>query len=378
MNENSLIKDIGRSYIVSSFLPTALFLAVGILIFKGFMPSLFLERIVDLDTYYAGQWLIFVSFVSWLSFGLYSGIYTTVQFFEGYYFPQRIGNFLKKRLIRKYRDKRKNLEEVLNLVEVLKPVDEAERFENIEQQLEFSNKIEQAKREYLDSETEAPLNDDDILPTRLGNVLRASELYPQHKYSIPGLMLWSRLLQLLPKELKEQIEEKFNQVSFVLNSALLSYAIGLLATLAGLVRLPCQIWASLRWTALEMCVVSGDPNFFERGYNYLSPSEYLVIGIGFLIIGYGIYRISVPIAQDFGVLIRTSFDLYRFDLLRKLHQPLPSSIKEEHAFWQKITDYWIAEGQLGFQVPEINYAIREDMFDYKRPRQRQATRRKKK
>ena len=357
--ENSLIKDIGRSYIVSSFLPTALFSAVGLLIFKGFIPKLLSTRLVEQDVFYASQWFLFVIFTSWLAFGLYSGISSIIQLYEGYSWPSFISKPLKGMTASSLAIRKKNISAVLNIIDSKQSAKDLTLIELIE----FGEKQEKARYEYMAIEGLAPLDNQSLLPTRLGNVLRASEIYSMEKYSIPGIMLWPRLLQLLPKELKEQIEEEFNKLTFTINSSLLSYSIGILSLSVGIIRLPCQIWRSITF-----CSQDKHLNFFERGFNNIAPSEYLIIGLLFLVVGYIAYCASIPVAQSFGSLIRTSYDLYRFELLRKLNHRLPKSIVEEKGFWQKLTEYMIAGDKLGFETPNIVYSLRKELIDYDKPK----------
>jgi hypothetical protein len=96
----------------------------------------------------------------------------------------------------------------------------------------------------------------------------------------------------------------------------------------------------------------------------------------FLVGGYILYCVSIPIAQSFGSLIRTSYDLYRFELLRKLNHRLPKTIAEEKGFWQKITEYMIAGDRLGFETPNITYSIRKKLIDYKEPRKKRKSSKK--
>ena len=97
----------------------------------------------------------------------------------------------------------------------------------------------------------------------------------------------------------------------------------------------------------------------------------------FIVAGYIAYRLSIPIVVNFGLLIRTSYDLYRFELLRKLNHPIPKSIQEEKNFWEKISEYMIAGDRLGFQPVEFSYSIRNELLDYKEPAKKRNVRRKK-
>lgn len=271
-------------------------------------------------------------------------------------------------LSHEYQKMKKNIQAVFNMIE-----DQQDGKKLSEDELlDFSEQQEKAKYEYLRLETIAPIDSDQLLPTRLGNILRASELYPSEKYSVPGVMLWPRLLQLLPKDLKDQLEEKNNQMVFTLNSSILCYILGLGSTVMGITRLLNQMW-----NEYFVYYSSTSGNFFDRGFTNISPYEYILIGLLFFIAGYIAYRLSIPTAENFGLLIRTSYDLYRFELLRQLNHPIPKSIQEEKNLWEKISEYMIAADRLAFQSAEINYSIRKELLDYELPAKRRSLYRKK-
>lgn len=367
MNENSIIKDIGRSYIVSSFLPAILFVSVGILVFRGFVPEIVTIRVGEKNVVYASQFFLFFAFASWLAFGLYSVADTTIRLFEGYYFPAWLAGQLVKPIISKHRKMKENIQPVLNIVGSDQIGDMSD-----EEIVDYSFQLEKAKYDYLKLETIFPVEEEALLPTRLGNIMRAAELYPAEKYAVPGVMLWPRLLQLLPKDLKDQLEEKNNQMVFTLNSSLLSYMLGTLSILAGLVRLLFNFFES--FTVHRTAIAS---NFFDRGFANISPVEYIYIGLFFLATGYIAYALSIPIVENFGLLVRASYDLYRFELLRKLNHPIPPSIQMEKNFWKKISEYMIAGDNLALVPLEINYSVRKELYDYKIPTKRKKTRKKK-
>ena len=364
MNDSNFIKDIGRSYIVSSFLPAVLFVSMGVSVFRGFAPEIVVLRVGEKNVFFASQLFYFFAFTSWLAFGLYSISDSTVRFFEGYYFPSWISKPMISFLGRKYQKMKENIQPVLDTIESK----QAEEL-TIDELLDFSDQREKAKYDYFNLETIAPVDNKQLLPTRIGNILRASELYPSEKYSVPGVMLWPRLLQLIPKDLKDQLEEKNNQMVFTLNSSLLAYLIGLVSIVLGLTRLLIQV--SFGYDT------SIPPNFFDRGFANLSPYEYIIIGTIFVVGGYIAYCLSIPIVENFGLLVRASFDLYRFELLRKLNHPIPTSIQEEKNFWEKISEYMIAGDRLGFQSVEINYSIRKELLDYELPVKKRSWCRKK-
>jgi hypothetical protein len=217
-----------------------------------------------------------------------------------------------------------------------------------------------AKVEYSNLEKVAPLDENNLLPTRFGNILLASEQYSEEKYRMDGFTLWTRLLQALPKQLIDQVEEKNNQMLFLLNSSLLSYINGGIAFLIGLIGLPCQIFPS--WS---ICHPRQMPcNYFESSFEKISPSEYLVISIAFFVVGYVIYRLALPVTEAFGLLVRSGFDLYRFDMLRQLNIEVPPHLVDEMQIWEKISEYMSAGNRLARDSQrsmDFDYFAREEL-----------------
>ena len=104
MNGNSFIKEIGRSYIVSSFLPAALFVSLGVFIFHGFAPDFVVDGIQKTNYFLGfdkpnslslGSMFILFILTAWVAFYLYSSINWTVQLYEGYKFPHMISEILR-------------------------------------------------------------------------------------------------------------------------------------------------------------------------------------------------------------------------------------------------------------------------------------------
>jgi len=52
------------------------------------------------------------------------------------------------------------------------------------------------------------------------------------------------------------------------------------------------------------------------------------------------YETAIQSAVEYGVLIRTAFDLYRYQLLKALDLPVPTSPTRERALWPKLTGWW--------------------------------------
>lgn len=208
-----------------------------------------------------------------------------------------------------------------------------------------------ALAELSELELLAPLDEENLLPTRLGNILRASEQYPVERYRLEGITFWPRLFHVMPSHFIRNLEEKNNHLVFLLNSSLLIYAIAVISLSSGLMGLACRV--SLPQNLSLVTKICG---LFARGYKWISPHEYLIIATILIFVAYWIYRIGVNAAEDFGQFIRTGFDLYRFNLLKEMHQKLPEDLADEKSIWGVLTEYLIAGNRLGMKETNLKYS----------------------
>src|SRR5215472_6552089 len=61
-----------------------------------------------------------------------------------------------------------------------------------------------------------------VLPTRLGNVMRAYERYSDVVYEIEAIVLWPRLFMIIPEEVRDRIRESEGLLHFSINMLLTS------------------------------------------------------------------------------------------------------------------------------------------------------------
>ncbi len=346
MNENSLIKDIGRSYIVSSFIPAALFMAMAALIFKDFVPSFLLRRIISSDELNALQWVILILLNAWLGFALYSGWNSTVRLFEGYYFPNNLKSSLTKRIKKVYMSKRELIDEYKRFDSLQEPTPE-----DIRRRDELQPSLISL---FQDLEMNFPV-EGQLLPTRLGNILRAAERYPFDRYRIEAITIFPRLVHLLPPEFSNQLEESNNKFIFLLNSSLLAFMIGFGAALASILRFPCYAFREdfMREGIFSIygrfaCTYAQTPaNFFQAGFQRLNEWKYLFLGFAFIALGYVLYRIAAVMARAYANLIRSCYDIYRYELLKNLNIPFTNDFDEEKAIWLNLTNFYNNGGYFG-------------------------------
>jgi len=153
------------------------------------------------------------------------------------------------------------------------------------------------RRAVLDNElAHLPVQQAHAMPTLLGNLLRAAETYPQVRYGLDAVVCWPRLYFLLSDSLREEIgtaRERLNEsVRFLVWSLLFT------------------IWTIQASWALWS-----------------------------LVLAWLVYRQAVNAAGIYGDLVRTAFDLKRFDLYQSLGWSPPLSPAEEEEKGRQLTEH---------------------------------------
>ena len=127
----------------------------------------------------------------------------------------------------------------------------------------------------------APRKQEDYMPTKLGNILRAAENRPSERYGLVTTICWPRLWLLLPKETKQEITES----RATLDTAARIFLWSLLFLL-------WTIW--VWWVPVVAAVFA-----------------------------FWAYRWALNAAAVYGDLLEAAFDLHRFALYEAMHFPMP-------------------------------------------------------
>ncbi|MGH3915375.1 MAG: hypothetical protein ACRDTC_18500 [Pseudonocardiaceae bacterium] len=153
-----------------------------------------------------------------------------------------------------------------------------------------------------------PEDSDAILPTRLGNIIRAAEDYSESRYGADYLVVWPRLAHLCSERFVQDYELVRANVDFLLVVSFLSALFG-----------------------------------FLGGSIVLIYSGPVALFLASVLFGFGLahlsYSSAVSAAVEYGEQIRASVDLYRLDLLRQLKFRQPSNVLEETAIWSEFDDF---------------------------------------
>jgi len=184
----------------------------------------------------------------------------------------------------------------------------------------------------------------DVLPTQFGNTLKAAENYSGERYGFDGVHLWPRLVQVIPADYKLTIDHVRNELSFLVNMSILSVIFSLLCVLA--------IFYSMGTVNMESTGPAVFIQFVDQIARYL-----LAAALGFMSGGF-FYSASIFSVGSFGLMIRSSFDLFRLDLLKKLELVRPNNSIEEFETWQNINEL-IVLGSHSLTFTKIDYRKEE-------------------
>jgi hypothetical protein len=152
-----------------------------------------------------------------------------------------------------------------------------------------------------------PVSRDQVMPTRLGNVLRAAEAYAAdpRRYGLDAVFFWPRLYPLLSEPLRAELAAARAELDRMLVSATLSLVLAIGTAVAG-------------------------------GAAQLSGPARAGIVVGSLAVSRLAYLGAVWMAVPYAELVRCSFDIHRRDLLLAMGLSSPESLAEERALWKAL------------------------------------------
>ncbi|HEV2885116.1 MAG TPA: hypothetical protein VGW36_09675 [Pyrinomonadaceae bacterium] len=156
-----------------------------------------------------------------------------------------------------------------------------------------------------------------ILPTKLGNVIRAFEDYPDREYGMDAVTIWPRLIAKIDPAYAASVDDAKTSFDFVLNISVLSAVSSLIQVAAGLLyRKPFGSQGELLTWLLLIIITAA-------------------LAVSF-------YNLSIRRATEWGETVRGAFDLYRKDLLTQLGYELKVTTRvEERILWDQISKQMI-------------------------------------
>lgn len=144
-----------------------------------------------------------------------------------------------------------------------------------------------------------------VLPTALGNALRATESRAGERYGLDTVTAWPRLYPQLDDGLRATIDAQRDQLDTAARF--------------------CAAFALSTVVAVAMLAPHG--------------GWWLGVALVTALLAWGSYRAAIAAARSYGEVIFAAFDLHRFDLLAALHLPLPVNSAAEQAANRKLSRF---------------------------------------
>jgi hypothetical protein len=152
-------------------------------------------------------------------------------------------------------------------------------------------------------------------PTLLGNILAAYEDYPWTRYGMDSVFFWPRIWMQLEKEKKDEIDANWSPADGFLSASAVAYC-------GGLAWLLTAAFGTKELTLLHLALP-----FASR---YLTA----ISSVGFLVLGFCLYRLSLGFHRGNGETFKSLFDLYRDRLTGMSEIGL-----KERSKWTKVWAY---------------------------------------
>jgi hypothetical protein len=283
-----LPKIFDRNFIIAFFLPAVVFVAASLWLLAGF------NLVPHFLSFPPGQILpgaTTLGIISWLAGILLLVLnYTIYQFLEGYgtYNPIRLLEPVQQRRYQTNQRLRQTVEEEYE--DGLISSEEEERLgELVERRIE----LHRQRADYFPEQ-------DRLLPTAFGNAVRAFEDYPPDMYGVDSIVVWVRLLAVIPEDYRELIDTAKAQTDFWLNLWFLS----ILALIEYVAVLIYSRDVAMLWFPLVFALVV-----------FIASSR------------------ATNAAVQWGDYVKASFDLFLPALREKLQLPTPANIHEERKLW---------------------------------------------
>jgi hypothetical protein len=160
--------------------------------------------------------------------------------------------------------------------------------------------------------------EDELMPTQLGNVLRAGENRAGGRYGLLTVVTWPRLYPLLPEKTAGIVDDQRDQLD-----------------LASRFCVVCLLGAAV---SLGLLVTHG---------------WWLLVPAAALALGWISYRAAIAAALQYAVGLETAYDLHRVELLRALHLRLPTDSTSERKTNEALSTF-LLQGP-AFAEPEYDY-----------------------
>lgn len=158
-----------------------------------------------------------------------------------------------------------------------------------------------------------------VKATALGNVIESYNQYSFKRYKIEAEIFWPRLLHVIKPEYLKLVQEPKILLDFSITMASLGAIYSLGALLAG-----PWLWFNF-WFWIPLAIVG-------------------------LAICFFFYQLGISAAYQYGEMVRSSFDLFRLDLMAALARPDPPRFSKEQKQWEELSKLAVYGTKIDFDI----------------------------
>lgn len=285
---------LAERWVVTLFTPAFVFwIGGGIVTLQAYGWKNYTRIFIDnvSETFQVISLLLFLLVIVISGFVIQRFDFATIRLLEGYWprFLQPVTCWLIKRQKAKYLEQRTYWQALENKTT-----------------LTYQETRERADIDWLMSQR--PRLPEHLMPTELGNVLRAAELAPTTSYGLDAVVCWPRLWMILPEQARTDISDARAELDTA-----------------------ARTWL---WSAL-FCLWATAALSTKPFYEVLWPIP--VGGLSACIS----YRWALSASKSYANLIRAAYDLYRFKLYEAMDLKIPETQGEEIQIAQRLNTFWL-------------------------------------
>jgi hypothetical protein len=183
----------------------------------------------------------------------------------------------------------------------------AQQHERLTALIDYARENARARHAHFQNDLNSNFGPHDPAPTRMGNIANTIQGYALRRYHCNLELIWSNLQRMVQKDEKAQaaLQEAKTQLDFLVACC----------------------WLTLLSSA-----------FWLIFFGLLMPSRTGFVATAFVgpTIAYMWYRAAAEQYRSFADVAMTSFDSFRFDLLREMRLRIPADVEEERLIWESV------------------------------------------
>jgi hypothetical protein len=286
------LQNIGIRFNLVGLLPTTvLTLFILLLVWSGApgqMPDMY-RIIQNAEALQVGEVLYLVLIILVAALVLQPLQLGIVRLLEGYWGNSWFTVGITRFGISMHRRRRDKLEAETMLTKKAEDIDAAEKAHLEDVALKLSETYPSGER---------------VLPTGLGNALRAAEENAGGRYGLDTVVVWPSIYPLLSQELTSTLIDSRDQLDMAARFCVTFIIIALVSV--------GVLWSYGWW---------------------------LFVPVGALVLAWISYRSAISAAISYGYGLKAAFDLHRFDLLKALHLALPINLEKELKANEELCDF---------------------------------------